>query len=94
LAALRLKSPINSGAHQDRAAEAQQEIDDALLVWLEYARAGDAYIDPCRLHPFHRRAQPVEFQIIKRDAGRAHGERGVKLLGRADEEVEIGRLRG
>jgi hypothetical protein len=103
LAAFRLKSPMSAaslrplqrlqqpaGAHQDRAVQPQQEVDDALLVGLEHARAGHPRFDARRLHLLHRRAQPVQFQVIQRDAGRAQVERGGELFGRAHEEVEGG----
>ena len=104
LAAFRLKSPMSAGcglcgerveqarrAHQDGAVAAEQEVDDALLAGLQHARAGHARREPGRADAIERGAQPVEVQVVERDARGAQGDRRVELLRRADQQVQVGR---
>ncbi len=41
-----------------------------------------------RAHPLERRLQPVQIQIIQRDAGRAEFDGGIQLLGRAHQQMK------
>ena len=80
----------SGGAHQNRAIQAQQKIQDAHFAGLENARAGDPHHDAARLHALHRRLQTIQIEIIERDAGGREFDRRLELFRGADEQMQFG----
>ena len=66
-----------AGANQNRAVQPQQKIDDPLFLGFEDTRTGNPRTDPSFFNFLNRRAQPVQIQIIQRDAGRFDLQRRV-----------------
>src|SRR5205823_6580395 len=60
----------------------------------EHARAGDSRGDPRSLDLFNGRAEAVEIQVVKRNAGRAQFEGGFQLFRSADQKVQLWRTGG
>ena len=94
----RAQSVYQSGrAHHDGAVQADQEIQDASFAWFEDARASHARRNTAGFHAFDGRPQPVEVQVVERDAGgrercSCQRQRRFELLGRAHQHVEFGRV--
>ena len=77
----------SSGADQDRAIAAQQEIDDLLFARLEYAGTGHAHGDTAIQGLLNRGTEAVEIEIVERDGRRVQVDRRAELLGRAYQQM-------
>ena len=87
----RLAQACSRPAERTRIGQSQlsRKFDDALFARFQHARAGDARRDAGGSHAFQRRPQAVEIEIVERDAGGAQVERGVQLLRRADQQMQL-----
>lgn len=78
----------STGADDDLTIQTEQEVDDALFLWLEDARTGDTRANASGFDLLNGGTQAIEFEVIQGDSGRFEFERGFKLFGSTDKQVQ------
>ncbi len=85
--AQRLQDP--GRPHQNLAIQTHQKIDDPGFPGLQHSRTCHPRRNPARLDALHRRPQPVEVEIIQRDARGPRGNRRLELLRRPHQQMQL-----
>ena len=75
--------------HQNRTIQLEQKANHPLFAGFQNPRAGDAGGDATGLNPLHCWAQTVQFQIIQRNTGGPHEQRGFELFGCSHQQMQL-----
>ncbi len=79
----------SSGADEQGAVEAQQELKNTLFTRLQHTRGGYPDSDAAGADTLHGRLKAVEVKVIQGDAGGLQGEGGIQLRRGAHQQVEM-----